>query len=61
MYQIEAIAAERQRSYLQQAARERQALRLRALRRTARRVARAERRISHARRAIARLHAELEL
>jgi len=61
MYQIEQMAAERHRSSLEEASRARQALRLRALHRAARRVERAERRMHHARRAVARLRTELEL
>ncbi|MGA2825440.1 MAG: hypothetical protein ABSF03_04915 [Streptosporangiaceae bacterium] len=61
MYQIEAMAAQRQRSYREEVSRRRQASRLRALHRAARRVERAERRMRHARSAVARLRTELEL
>jgi hypothetical protein len=61
MYQIEEMAAERRRSSLEEASRARQALRLRALHRAARRAERAERRMHHARSAVARLRTELEL
>ena len=61
MYQIEEVAAGRQRSYLEEASRARLALRLRALHRAARRAERAERRVRHARSAVARLRTELEL
>ena len=61
MYLIEEMAADRQRSYREEASRARQTVRLRALRRAARRVERAERRMRHARSAVARLRTELEL
>jgi 7,8-dihydro-6-hydroxymethylpterin-pyrophosphokinase len=61
MYQIEELAAERQRSYTEEAVRMRQALRLRALHRAARRAERAEQRMRHARSTVARLRTELEL
>ena len=61
MYQIEKMAADRQRSYREEASRARQTARLRALHRAARRVERAERRMRHARSAVARLRTELEL
>ena len=60
MYQIEEMAADRRRSYREEASRARQAVRLRALHRAARRVERAERRMRRARSAIARLRTELE-
>jgi hypothetical protein len=61
MYLIEEMAAERHRSYLQQASRTRQARRFRALGRAARRAERAERRMRDARSAIARLRTEVDL
>ena len=61
MYQIEEMAADRQRSYREEASRARQIVRLRALHRAARRMERAERRMRHARSAVARLRTELEL
>jgi len=61
MYQIEEMASQRQRSYRQEASLKRQALRLRALHRAARRAERAEQRMRHARSAVARLRTELEL
>jgi hypothetical protein len=61
MYQIEEMAAERQRSYRQEASRSRQALRVRALHRAARRAERAEQRMRHARSTVARLRTDLEL
>ncbi len=61
MYQIEEVAADRQRRYREEASRARQTVRLRALHRAARRAERAERRMRHARSAVARLRTELEL
>ena len=61
MYQLEEMAAERQRSYLEEASRARRALRLRALHRAARRAERAERRMRNARNAVVRLRTKLEL
>jgi 7,8-dihydro-6-hydroxymethylpterin-pyrophosphokinase len=61
MYQLEEMATQRQRTYLEEASRTRRALRLRALHRAARRAERAERRMRHARNAVARLRTELEL